>query len=110
MNDLMEYKGYHAKIIYSADDNMLIGNVIGINDVISFHGSSLEELSSKFSEMIDDYLEYCKRTGKNPDKEYKGSFNVRIGAENHRNLEMEAIQNNVSINKMLTDILTERYL
>jgi len=43
---MMEYKGYHAAIRYSDEDNLFIGEVFGINDTLAFHGSSVQELES----------------------------------------------------------------
>lgn len=90
MNSLMEYKGYHAAIEYSAEDHAMIGQIIGINDVLAFDAENVDELEAMFHETIDDYLEMCARTGKDPDKEYKGSFNIRIGSELHKKADLQA--------------------
>ena len=71
MSSLMEYKGYHAKIEFSAEDGTFVGNILGINDVIAFDGSNVTELTKMFHESVDDYLEMCAEIGKTPDKEYK---------------------------------------
>ena len=42
---LMEYKGYHAKIEFDQEDQIFVGQVIGINDSIGFHGGSVAELT-----------------------------------------------------------------
>ena len=44
MKNILEYKGYHAKIEFSSDDNIFIGSVIGINDSLNFHGTTVDEL------------------------------------------------------------------
>lgn len=49
---MMEYKGYHAAIQYSDEDNLFIGEVFGINDALAFHGSSVQELESMFHQAI----------------------------------------------------------
>ena len=36
------------------------------------------------------YLEFCAETGKQPEKPFKGSFNVRIGADLHRKATLAA--------------------
>ena len=38
---MMEYKGYHADVKYSDEDKLFIGEVIGVNDALFFHGSSV---------------------------------------------------------------------
>ena len=99
---MMEYKGYHAAVRYSDEDRMLVGEVIGINDTLGFHGSSVAELEEMFHQSIDNYLEMCKQTGKKPDKEYKGQFNIRIPAELHRAAVLYAKQRNISLNEFVT--------
>lgn len=101
LSNLMEYKGYHAKIEFSAEDNTFIGRVIGINDVIAFDGENVEELSATFRDSIDDYLASCAEMGKDPDKEYKGSFNVRISPELHKKAVIKAESQNISLNQFI---------
>lgn len=105
MNTLMEYKGYHAKFNYSAEDGFLVGEVVGINDVLAFHGYSVDELEEMFHQSIDNYLDLCERIGKEPDKEYRGMFNVRISPELHRLAALEAANRNITLNQLVSDIL-----
>ena len=63
---LMEYRGYHAKIDYSAEDRTFVGRVLGIKDVLAFDGLTPEELETMFHESSDDYLEMCVELGKEP--------------------------------------------
>ena len=78
MSSMLEYKGYHATVEYDAEDDIFVGEVFGIADSLNFHGTSVEELKAMFRQSIDNYLELCKQIGKNPEKEFRGSFNVRI--------------------------------
>lgn len=52
----MHYKSYSAEIHFSEEDNVFYGKVIGINDLISFEGSTVNELNNAFEEAIEDYL------------------------------------------------------
>lgn len=70
MSNLLKYKGYHGSVSFSAEDGMLIGSVIGIQDSLNFHGSSVPEIEQSFHNCIDGYLEMCSESGKKPDKEY----------------------------------------
>lgn len=98
MNTMLEYKGYHATIEYDAEDELFVGEVFGITDSLNFHGSSINELKSTFSQCIDNYLELCKKVGKNPDKEFKGTFNVRIPPELHRKAALAAVKQKITLN------------
>ena len=74
----IEYKGYHAKIEYNAEEGLLRGKIDGINDLVNFESDSAEKIVEEFHLAVDDYLEFCKEVGKEPDKEYGEKFNVRI--------------------------------
>lgn len=98
MKNAMEYKGYFGTVEYSESDNILFGKVIGIGSLISYEGSSVDELRSDFEAAVDDYLELCAEKGIEPDKTYKGSFNVRISPELHRSLVQYSASHNQSLN------------
>jgi predicted HicB family RNase H-like nuclease len=53
----MTYRGYAARIEYSDEDQSLVGQIAGINDVVGFHGDSVAELRTAFEEAVEDYLE-----------------------------------------------------
>lgn len=42
------------------------------------------EIKTAFEEAVDDYVETCKEVNKKPEKSFKGSFNVRIPSELHK--------------------------
>lgn len=99
--DVLEYKGYHSKIRYDADSNTLRGVITGISDYVDFETDSLADVENEFHRAVDEYLEFCKETGKPPEKEYKGSFNIRIRPELHRQLAIKALESDVSINSIV---------
>ena len=103
MSNLIEYRGYHAKIEYSNEDDVLVGRILGINDTIVFDGESLSEIKDVFHESVDDYLEMCAEIGKEPDKEYKGTFNVRISPELHRKAALESETRGISLNQLVSE-------
>lgn len=107
MNSMLEYNGYHATITYDADDELFIGEVFGITDSLNFHGSSIEELKKMFAQSIDNYLDLCKQIGKEPEKEFKGSFNVRIPSELHKKISMLAAQQKITLNQYVVNALTK---
>ncbi len=103
MNQFMEYKGYHAKIEYSAEDETFVGRVIGITDVLLFDGGSVEELTDMFHQSVDDYLASCAEIGKSPEKEYRGSFNVRLSPELHRRAAIAAEDRSLTLNQFMNE-------
>jgi predicted HicB family RNase H-like nuclease len=63
MMNVLEYRGYSARIELDRDDECFVGRLAGINDVIGFHGSTIVELKAAFHEAIDDYIETCRIVG-----------------------------------------------
>lgn len=63
-----------------------------------FECENIKDIEKEFHEAVDDYLEFCKEVGKEPDKEYKGTFNVRINPELHKKLVNVAMKNEDSLN------------
>lgn len=57
----LEHKGYTATVEFDADDGILVGRVIGVNDVVTFHGATVEEVVAAFRETVDDYLAACSK-------------------------------------------------
>ena len=92
MSKMMEYHGYHAQIEYDAEDEIFVGKVFGLADSLNFHGTSVSELEDMFHQSIDNYLQMCAETGKAPEKEFKGSFNIRISPELHKEISLQAAQ------------------
>lgn len=101
MSDVLEYKGYYSNVHFSAEDDCFIGEVISINDIIIFQGETVQELKNSFHEVVEDYLNYCKERGKEPNKMYKGSFNVRIPSDLHRKAAIVASIKNVTLNDLV---------
>lgn len=108
MKNLMEYKGYFAKIEFSADDEIFFGTIEGINDAISFEGASIEELKTAFGSAVEDYLDMCRRYGKEPQKRYKGSFNVRIDPGLHKKAAILAASKGTSLNQFVESAISDK--
>jgi predicted HicB family RNase H-like nuclease len=105
MKDVMKYKDYIGSVHYSTEDEVFFGKVEGINDLISFEGSSVAELKSAFEEAVEDYLELCNLNGKEPEKMYKGSFNIRIRPELHKQAAQRASIEGKSLNQFVEEAI-----
>lgn len=107
MNKVMEYKGYHARIEFDVEDCTLHGKIEGINDLVTFESRNPLSIKKEFEKAVDDYLEFCKEVGKEPDKEYKGTFNVRIQPELHKRLALVALMNGETLNASVEKAIRE---
>ena len=102
MDNIMEYKGYWARIRYSDEDECFYGKVEGLkNSLILFEGSTVNELKKDFKAAIDEYLQMCKETNTDPERQCKGSLNVRLGTELHTKAKIKAIEEHISINELI---------
>lgn len=106
---LLEYKGYQGTIEFSQADNILFGKVIGVNSLISYEGDSVQSLKEDFEGAVDDYLELCSEKGVEPEKAYKGSFNVRVSPELHKTLVLYSISQGQTLNSTVEEAI-KRYL
>jgi predicted HicB family RNase H-like nuclease len=107
MKDTLMYKGYFAIVHFSEEDNVFYGKLEGINDLVSFEGETVTELRKDFQDSVDDYLELCRRNGKTPEKPFKGSFNVRIGADLHRKAALTATERGISLNALVESAIRQ---
>ena len=109
MNTL-NHKGYTAKIEFDPEDNILFGNIIGIQDTVGFHGESVSELKEAFYEAVDFYLESCKKADREPNKPFSGKFMVRVDSSLHGEITAAAIHAGKSLNKWVSDTLEQATL
>lgn len=102
---MLKYKNYIGMVEYDAEGKIFTGEVLGIRSVITFQGTTPEELEASFRESIDLYLEMCREDGVNPDKPYSGRFNVRISPEMHKDIVYRAAQERKSLNEWVNEAL-----
>lgn len=102
---MMEYKGYIGKVEIDEEAGILHGEVINIRDVITFEGTSVDEIQKAFRESVDDYLDFCAQRGEAPEKPFSGKFVVRLPAELHRKAYIQAKLADKSLNGWVTDVL-----
>ena len=105
MNNTIEYKGYIGSVEFSEEDNLFFGKVMGIRSLISYEGENSTDLITDFHNAIEDYLEACKAEGREPEKAYKGSFNIRISPELHGQLVVCATSHQMSLNSFVENAL-----
>lgn len=105
MKNTMEYKGYVGNVEFSEEDEVFFGKVIGIRSLISYEGATARELIKDFHDAVDDYLALCETKGREPEKAYKGSFNIKISPELHKQAVRCAESNQMSLNSFVEKAL-----
>jgi predicted HicB family RNase H-like nuclease len=107
MKDTMDYLGYFGSVHYNDEDELFYGKVESIRSLISYEGHDVESLKASFYEAVDDYISLCDTQGREPETPFKGSFNVRLGSDLHRRVAIEAQQQGIHLNKLVTKAITQ---
>lgn len=104
----LKYKGYTGSVEFSEDDNCLFGKVQGLRGtLISYEGTTIDEIRSDFEGAIDSYLESCKRRGIVPAKPYSGRLVVRTPSELHGRIAAAAAEAGTTINDYINKALVK---
>ena len=101
----MNHKGYSAKVEFDSEDHVFVGHVVGIRDVVGFHGESVTELETAFHEAVDNYLDACKELGQEPNRPYSGNLMLRVPVEVHAAVAAAAETSGKSINQWAAAVL-----
>ena len=98
---MLNYKGYIGHVVYDDEAEIFHGDVINTRDVITFQGDSVSLIKKEFIRSVDDYLDFCAKSGKSPDKPFSGKFNVRLTPELHKEAVIAAKQHGDSLNAFI---------
>jgi predicted HicB family RNase H-like nuclease len=101
----MQYKKYSARIEYDAEDRIFVGHIVGIRDIVGFHGASVEELENAFHEAVDDYLAHYAKIGMPPQRPYSGKIMLRVDPDLHAALAVKAKTQGKSLNQWAAEQL-----
>jgi predicted HicB family RNase H-like nuclease len=107
MSQTLQYKGYDGSVLYSAEDRLLHGTVLGIRDMVSYEGTDVDSLEENFRSAVGEYLAFCESEGKSPDTPFKGSFNVRLPQELHKRAALYAEEHSRKLNSVVQEALQE---
>jgi predicted HicB family RNase H-like nuclease len=99
MNNILNYKGHKAKIEFSADDNVFVGRLLGVNDIVVFDAETVEGLKDSMRQSVDFYIEACKKAGKESKKNFSGKILLRLPNALHEKIAETAARHNKSINE-----------
>ncbi|SJN10730.1 hypothetical protein FM113_09945 [Leucobacter sp. 7(1)] len=100
---------YSYRVRWSNEDNSYIGTVAEMNSLSWAADDQLDALRGIRS-LVAEVLEDMRETGETlptafSDREYSGKFMVRIPAEAHRQLAIDAAEQDVSLNRLVSQRL-----
>ena len=108
MKNTMEYKGYIGSVEFSEADGVFFGKLQGIRSLISYEGTNANELITDFHEAVDNYLENCAANGDKPEIPYKGSLNIRLKPDVHKQAAIYSITHQKSLNSFIEEAVIEK--
>ncbi len=108
MKDILRYKEFIGTVHYSTDDEVFFGKLEGVDDLITFEGDNVDQLKKSFQEAVEDYLELCESVGKAPHKSYKGTFNVRIKPNLHKQAAYKSVELGLSLNQFVEEAINDK--
>jgi predicted HicB family RNase H-like nuclease len=102
---MLNYKGYEAIVEYDDEAKILHGEVLHLNDVITFQADCVDEIESAFHDSVDDYLVFCAANDRDPEKPYSGKIALRLPPELHRQVITAARKHKESLNTYLVEAI-----
>ena len=60
------------------DAGIFHGRTVNTLAMLTFESDTVEGLKRAFAETIEDYMEWCRERGKEPEKPYSGNLSLRI--------------------------------
>lgn len=108
MTDKLRYKDFIGSVHFSSEDEVFYGRIEGINDLVTFEGSTVNKLKKAFKEAVEDYLEICLETGKEVFRSFKGTFNVRLNPELHSKAFEHAILEGKTLNQFVKEAIEHK--
>lgn len=103
--NMMKYRGYTARIEYDEEDRIFVGHLAGIQDIVGFHGTTVDELEAAFHESVDNYIAISEETGRSAQKPYSGRLLLRVPPEVHAAVATAAQVRGTSINQWAAETL-----
>ncbi len=103
----MTYKGQTARVDFDERDDIFVGHLLGITDVVGFHADTVHGLRAAFAEAVDDYIDTCAKIGKAVEKPASGKLMLRVPPEVHSAALIAAKGSGTSLNQWAAKVLGE---
>ena len=101
------YKGYPSRVDFDEVDSVLVGKILGIQVLVSFHADNVADLRVAFHEEVDDYIHACAQVGKAPQKPASGKLILRMDSSIHSAALIAAQASGMSLNQWASSVLQQ---
>ncbi len=105
--DLLQYKGYEGTAELDMIRRVCRGRILFIDDLVTYEAKTPARLQKEFEVAVDDYIDTCAQVGKEPQRPFRGLFNVRVTPALHRAAALRAARDGVALNEVVVRALTE---
>ncbi|MCL2494692.1 MAG: type II toxin-antitoxin system HicB family antitoxin [Oscillospiraceae bacterium] len=105
MRNQLHYRGYTGSVAFSEEDGVFHGKVLGISDLISYEGDSVQALTAEFREFIDEYFLFCEENGREPDEPFVSPYPLRLQPDLRRRAEVAAYDAGLSLSDYVAQFL-----
>ena len=96
-----EKRSNRCAVEFDEDAKIFHGEVIGLRDVITFQGQSVDELEKAMADSVDFYLTWCAERNKQPEKPFSGKLLIRTSPELHSRAAVAGARVGLSLNKYI---------
>jgi predicted HicB family RNase H-like nuclease len=104
---MLKYKNYTGFVQFDDEAMIFHGEVVGLRDVITFRGTTPEEIKKEFETSIGGYLDWCKELGQEPEKPFSGNIHLRLQPDLHAKLVADAKYQGISLNQYINQTLRQ---
>ncbi|MEM6611638.1 MAG: type II toxin-antitoxin system HicB family antitoxin [Cyanobacteria bacterium P01_C01_bin.72] len=106
---MINHKHYAYRVVWSVEDEEFVGLCAEFPSLSYLDEDHLRALSG-IANLVEDIISDMEANGENiptpvSEKNYSGKFQVRITPERHRMLALEAAEQNISLNRLISDKL-----
>lgn len=106
---MVNYEHYSYRVIWSSEDEEFVG-LCAEYPSLSYLDEEQAKALEGITNLVKDIVADMEANGEKPpapisEKKYSGKFQVRITPERHRMLAIEAAEQNVSLNRYVSDKL-----
>lgn len=105
--DTLKYKDYEGTAELDMTRGVCRGKILFIDDLVTYESALPADLQREFEAAVDDYLETCSDLGREPQRPFRGQFNVRIAPGLHRAAARRAVIDGVSLNEVVVRALDD---
>ena len=103
--NILKYKDFVGTAEVDVSRGVCRGKLLFIDDLVTYEADSPKRLQAEFEAAVDDYLETCQQVGKDPQRPFRGLFNVRVPPALHRAAKLRAISGDVALNDVVVRAL-----